>query len=489
MGKMRKGTAILLLFLIISIVPVLSISTKTTTANKEKFEEWFKTFEHSFRDLIKTEDGYVGIWSLKNEAYLLKFDKDFNLIWKKKIADGGTYYSVVETDDGFAVGGVFAVEGKEDLIIIKTDKEGNVEWTEMYGSKEKEEILGRMIEIEDGFLLVGHILGFSSPTDRPLIVFKVDESGSLIWNKSFYGDRDKFMWAYGCDAVEVGDGYMISGIFVAPSSPWLIKIDKDGNEIWNKTYDRGAYEATARIIRTSDGNFLVGGWGEGSAYLLKVDEDGNVIWYYSYYGNWVTFRAIAEVEDGYLAVGGTQTNTMGSSDIFFLKVNKSNGGDVIWYRQFGGRDSEGSRGIIVEEGSYIIYGGWAPYPPNGTGKGIVLKTWDYAPPEIEIVRPKENYLYIFDREICPFKETLAIGKITIRVNFTNPENAPLKRMEFYVGKEDEPREIDYSPPYEWTMDFKYWGDIGITCGLYYGDANGVAVDKTSFKVINLKLFS
>jgi len=323
--------------------------------------------------------------------------------------------------------------------------------------------------------------------DNPALVYKIDENGNVIWNRTFYGDKERLMWAYGCDAVELEDGYMISGIFVAPSSPWLIKIDKDGNEIWNKTYDRGVYEGTARIIKTNDGNFLVGGWGEGSAYLLKVDQDGNVIWYYSYIGD-ITFTEVAEVEDGYLAVGGTGTNTIGGVDVFLIKVNKSSGGDVIWYRKFGGRDNEAARGMIVEGDSFIIYGGWTPNPPNGTDKGIVRKTWDYAPPQIEIVRPKENYLYIFDREICPFKRTLAIGKITVRVNYTNPDDVILKRMEFYVGYEKKPRKVDYSPPYEWTMDFKYWGDVSITCGLYCGDANGVAVDKISFRVINLKLF-
>ena len=489
-----KTTAIFLFFMILT-VPLISTNTSSITTvsrptSVENHEEWLKTFSNPFRDLIKTEDGYVGIWSLKNDAYLLKFDENFNLIWKKKIAeDGGVYDSLVETEDGYVIGGDVPVGNEGDLSVIKTDKEGNVIWAKLYGLRGVDEWLKRVVKVEDGFLLVGYIFRGFSTNDNPALVYKIDENGNVMWNKTFYGDKEMLMWAEAHDAVEIQDGYMISGIFVAPSSPWLIKIDKDGNEIWNKTYNRHVYEATARIIKTSDGNFLVGGWGEGSAYLLKVDQDGNVIWYYSYGGS-TTFRDIAEVEDSYVIAGDTKANSLGIVDVILLKVNKSDGGDIICYRQFGGRYDDEDIGLIPEEENFILWGVWSgKMNDEYFYKGFVLKTGDYTPPQIEIVRPKENYLYIFDREICPFKRTLAIGKITIRVNYTNPDDVTLKRMEFYIGKEKEPREVDYSPPYEWTMDFKYWGDVSITCGLYYGDANGVAVDKISFRVINLKLFS
>jgi len=488
-----KTTAIFLFFIILTVPSISTNTSSITTVSRptsvENHEEWYKTFEHSFRDLIETKDGYVGIWTLSSEANLLKFDKNFNLIWKKKIAeDGGSYRSLVETEDGYAIGGVISA-GEGDLTVVKTDKEGNVMWKKTYGSSDVEERLRRIAKVSDGFLLVGDIYRSYPSRDRPLIVYKIDENGNIIWNRSFYGNRDKLVWAKGYDAVEIEDGYMIAGIFADPVSPWLIKIDKDGNEIWNKTYNRHVYEATARIIKTSDGNFLVGGWGEGSAYLLKVDQDGNVIWYYSYGGS-TTFRDIAEVEDSYVIAGDTKANSLGIVDVILLKVNKSDGGDIICYRQFGSRYDDEDIGLIPEEENFILWGVWSgKMNDEYFYKGFVLKTGDYTPPQIEIVRPKENYLYIFDREICPFRRTLAIGKITIRVNYTNPDDVTLKRMEFYIGKEKEPREVDYSPPYEWTMDFKYWGDVSITCGLYYGDANGVAVDKTSFKVINLKLFS
>ncbi len=38
---------------------------------------------------------------------------------------------------------------------------------------------------------------------------------------------------------------------------------------------------------------------------------------------------------------------------------------------------------------------------------------------VEIEKPKEGYLYIFDREILPFGRTVVIGGVTIRVKASN----------------------------------------------------------------------
>ncbi len=40
---------------------------------------------------------------------------------------------------------------------------------------------------------------------------------------------------------------------------------------------------------------------------------------------------------------------------------------------------------------------------------------------IKIVRPRKDYLYIFDREIMPYKETFIIGKITVVVEAEDEE--------------------------------------------------------------------
>jgi hypothetical protein len=74
---------------------------------------------------------------------------------------------------------------------------------------------------------------------------------------------------------------------------------------------------------------------------------------------------------------------------------------------------------------------------------------DNTPPTIELIQPREGYLYIFDREIIPIPLTIVIGPITIEVE-AHDEESGMDRAEFYI--DDELRYTDYEEPYEWLWD-------------------------------------
>ena len=109
---------------------------------------------------------------------------------------------------------------------------------------------------------------------------------------------------------------------------------------------------------------------------------------------------------------------------------------------------------------------------------------------IKIVRPRKDYLYIFDREIMPYKETFIIGKITVVVEAEDEEKR-IERVEFYlthIKAEYEPRYICYSPPYEWL-----WNEFAIgiknpyyvIAGAYYSKNRAVVSDRICLRIINL----
>jgi hypothetical protein len=67
--------------------------------------------------------------------------------------------------------------------------------------------------------------------------------------------------------------------------------------------------------------------------------------------------------------------------------------------------------------------------------------------KVSILKPKEGYLYIGDREIIPtlLGNTVIIGAITIEV-----DGYQLEKIEFYV--DDELRYVDEESPYQWLWD-------------------------------------
>jgi len=469
--------------LVASLIPFLLLFSFNIQNNKKLDDEWKVNFDlpHGAYDAIKTEDGYV-IVSGWPDIWLTKIDGHGNIIWQKCISSGNWEdpWSIIEVNDGFVIGGYTERvnnRSENDVLLIKTDKVGNILWKRTYGEKNIDDFGAKVIEATDGFLLVGTRM--KVPGEGMPLVIKTDENGNEIWNKTYTENEGE----WGGDAIKIEDGYLVTTY--GGWNIYLIKIDENGNEIWHKTYTRGAFEGSARIIEIEDG-YLIGGWGEPGSYLLKVDNEGNKIWYCNYLGKYPTIFDIAEAEDGYVAVGWTMTKTIGEEDGWLIKVDKSRGDKVIWMKNFGGRGEDRLARIFVENNNYILLG--HEETEKDVYKGVIIECADYSPPEINITRPRENYLYIFDREIMPYDKTLVIGKITIIVDVYNPSDADIKRVEFYIDKRNytyEPVNVLYSPPYQWTIDYPIVGWITLTAGLYYGGCEGVVADKLEMRIIKL----
>jgi len=103
---------------------------------------------------------------------------------------------------------------------------------------------------------------------------------SLVWQKTYGGSEDD--WA-GC-IVQSGDGrFTVAGVTepfgAGAEDVYLLKIDSDGNKIWEKTYGGGNDDEPWEIIESENGEFIVVGWttsfgaGKMDAYLLKIKDN------------------------------------------------------------------------------------------------------------------------------------------------------------------------------------------------------------------------
>ncbi|MEM2388054.1 MAG: hypothetical protein QXW78_02890, partial [Candidatus Thermoplasmatota archaeon] len=224
----------------------------------------------------------------------------------------------------------------------------------------------------------------------------------------------------------------------------------------------------------------VGGW---DAWLIKTDKEGNEIWKKGYGGS---FKDCKKINDGYIFCGNTNTFSVGRSDAWVLKIDEE--GNEIWNRSFGTRSTDAAFSIeILDENQYIIVGEkYYETHEDVDWRGWVIKFVDYFPPKIEIVKPK-NYFYIFDREIFPTEIPIILGDITVRCDAFDPMNR-IDRVEFYLLLVDlwyeyKPRKIDYSPPYEWKWRIGT-GLYEVTVGAFYGKAGSVVSDRIIVWIFN-----
>ncbi|MCD6542272.1 MAG: hypothetical protein J7K38_02985 [Thermoplasmata archaeon] len=275
-------------------------------------EKWVK-FIHvegkieECHDVIQTRNGdYVLlIHSVNNYNYpdwcgdirLVCLDREGSIKWDRTYGreKADIPWEIEQTHDGgfIIAGGTKSYgSGDGDVWLIKTDENGVEEWNKTYGGR-YEDLALCVCQTEDGYILAGYTLSFSWEHYVPIgWVIKTDKNGNEMWNRTF-GKRGialHFRWVY----QSKDGGYFIVGNLARLTHPnpneWditnvdicLIKLDGEGNEVWNKTLDYSEIDWVDGATSTIDGGIVIAGYTEEYSYpvmcIIKVDGDGNVEW-------------------------------------------------------------------------------------------------------------------------------------------------------------------------------------------------------------------
>ncbi|KAA0001586.1 MAG: hypothetical protein FE048_05270 [Thermoplasmata archaeon] len=101
---------------------------------------------------------------------------------------------------------------------------------------------------------------------------------------------------------------------------------------------------------------------------------------------------------------------------------------------------------------------------------------------IDIERPREGYLYIFDEEIIPTisSNTIIIGKITVKADAYSEHG--INKVEFYV--DNKLKYIDDETPYSWLWNEFVVGKHEIKV-MAYDTAWNVATDEINVIIFNI----
>jgi ribosomal protein S11 len=222
-----------------------------------------------------------------SDLFLIKTDANGNIIWAKTY--GGTNYdgaySVQQTSDGgyIVAGATYSFgAGSTDIILIKTDANGNIIWAKIYGGTGEDYAFSVRQTSDSGYIVAGYTYSFGAGS-RDLFLIKTDVNGNIIWAKTYGGTSDD----YATSVQQTSDGgYIVAGETQSFGAGYrdilLIKTDANGNIIWAKTYGGTDWDKALSVRQTSDGGYIVAGYtysfGAGSRdlFLIKTDADGNI---------------------------------------------------------------------------------------------------------------------------------------------------------------------------------------------------------------------
>jgi len=342
---------------------------------------WERTYGEAGDDrafyAANVADGFLVVGSStsfkqdKTVAWLLKLDHDGKALWNQTFFEGASseFRYVLDLNDGFLlVGNVFLPSGGTDGYVVRVDDEGNSSWNITLGG-EKVDKLFSALETQDGFVLVG--LTHSFGNDSEVWVVKTDVNGNEVWNKTYGGAMEDAGRAI---ASTGGNHYVVAGYTNSMGDGdydfLLLKIDASGNMAWNKTYGGAQSDKIYAIAETADGYVATGdtlskGEGESDAWIIKVDSNGNLIWDKTVGGKRFDTPNCVMVSNygGYLVGGCSFSFGKGERDFWLFKVDDS--GTVLWSCTVGRTEFEEAYAVLEVAENEFVMAGWT----NSIGQG------------------------------------------------------------------------------------------------------------------------
>ncbi|MEM8895854.1 MAG: T9SS type A sorting domain-containing protein [Bacteroidota bacterium] len=207
--------------------------------------------------------------------------------WIRRYVSSGSEFGhriIATADGGFALAGWTTANGSDDLFAMKCDQDGTIEWTVAVGGSGIERGRG-LDETSNGDIIIAGHSNTSSMGVNDVLLVKVDADGNILWQNRYGGSGNENGW----DVVTLQDGsHIITGNTgtVGPGfvNMALMKVSSDGMLNWFRGFgsQSGATAATAMDIDFEE-NIHVSGWtdaaGAGSRdmYYAELDSEGDMI--------------------------------------------------------------------------------------------------------------------------------------------------------------------------------------------------------------------
>jgi hypothetical protein len=230
-----------------------------------------------------------------------------------------------------------------------------------------------------------------------LPVISVEAAGlsppPIQWQQSFGYTENDFLYAVRQTA---DDGFILGGESWSPpgndktaanfggADYWIVRLDAEGNQLWDKAYGGNQPDILFSLQQTSDGGFVLGGGSQSGMngnkdttnfaavagtsadyWVVRLDQQGNKIWEQDLGGRYDDIlHSLQQTPDGGFILAGfsaspvsgnkTATN-FGSADIWLVRLDTN--GVKLWEKSFGGSDSDGAWAVQqTQDGGFLLGG-------------------------------------------------------------------------------------------------------------------------------------
>ena len=254
-------------------------------------KDWMRTIEgtqeesHGHFILATSDGGYLQIGEtgfIPDGAKIMvaKLDSTGNYAWKKEFGTLGHNLgnSAIEVSDGYVVVGSM----DEDSLIMKLNKNNGSTIFSSTHNVGGSDAFESVVQMSGGYAAVGYV--FAEDNEN---TFYAEGEGHMVFLDNVGSVTDvKDLNSYMSHAYRIAvhnDELLVSGLTDEALDYALVKMDLEGNVIWDKTYGGNGNDHNFAFDINSNGTiFLSGHTTSGTlnwdTYTMKIDNDGNLLW-------------------------------------------------------------------------------------------------------------------------------------------------------------------------------------------------------------------
>ncbi|MBC8386105.1 MAG: T9SS type A sorting domain-containing protein [Candidatus Cloacimonetes bacterium] len=271
----------------------------------------FMTMNESYAFVETTEGDFISIGYNYGSGYMIKRDSSGNTLWTIPYNGCGTN-SMANTDDGNII-----LTGRADYnaALRKMNTEGESLWTVIYDLESS--IAKSVVQSQDGGYL---ITGKTYLDDDDVLVIKTDANGDSLWTRTYdgYGLNDEGKSI----SEDINCNIMIAGEVKDPGiTGFLWYLDEEGNTIWTQEVDENIGHSQYSVISIPDNQFVTYCYSGYGAYreatIYTFDNNFDIFWQSEFVSNVaIGDKTIRFINSEYFVlpvreVGGAYINNMG----------------------------------------------------------------------------------------------------------------------------------------------------------------------------------
>ncbi|GAA0134925.1 hypothetical protein YSY43_17650 [Paenibacillus sp. YSY-4.3] len=375
---MRKAS-----FALLSLTLVSGIASSHGYASSEAGKpviEWSRQYgvdeKVTGQNITSTSDGgYVVTGTVIEKesgirkANILKLNSSGTLQWEQKIQHNNTSRTevdvTIETKDGgyLSCGSILKENGKYDILLIKLNAQGAVEWMKEYNYGFTMYSLSVAETKDNDFVITGRSYGGADINYA--YVLKINAQGQELWLKKlkFSYDQDFEDIIATPDGGSIAVGSQVDRFFNDPNRGAVIsKLNADGEEVWTRKLSAAPKLRTAYSIAPSDDGYVIFGedsdW-EDAYFLTKIDTNGKVLWEKKFklpidrrY-----FKKVVRTNEGYTLLAEIDKNSHNDKERRYELSKFDNHGELLNQNEFTVKDFSEMTGLTASsDGGYALLG-------------------------------------------------------------------------------------------------------------------------------------